>query len=212
MNCALCTGRRSRRHCPAVAGEICAVCCGESREITLSCPLDCEWLAGAREHERPVPVDAAALPNQDIRIEEGQLSRHQGLLAHLSQTLLSAALSRPGTVDLDAREALDALIKGLRTRQSGIVYSAAPGNALAANLFHALETAAEQYRSAEHRESGMTLTRDADLLALLVFLQRVAIDHNNGRPRSRAFLSVLYLNYPAEPTTATSSDSSLLLP
>jgi hypothetical protein len=37
----------------------------------------------------------------------------------------------------------------------------------------------------------MSKTRDADVLGMLVFLERVELDRNNGRPRGRAFLDLL---------------------
>ena len=55
MNCAICETRRPRRYCPGVRGEICAICCGTAREVTVDCPLDCPYLRGspqAREAAR----------------------------------------------------------------------------------------------------------------------------------------------------------------
>ena len=37
----------------------------------------------------------------------------------------------------------------------------------------------------------MTKTRDADVLVVLAFLQRLEIDRNNGRKRGRTFIDVL---------------------
>ena len=68
--CKICESRRAKRFCPAVHGEICSLCCGREREVTLHCPLDCEYLQEARKHERPVDVNPEEFPNMDIRIEE----------------------------------------------------------------------------------------------------------------------------------------------
>jgi hypothetical protein len=40
--CAAC-GRSGRRQCPALAGQICSVCCGTQRGSTLSCPPSCPF-------------------------------------------------------------------------------------------------------------------------------------------------------------------------
>ena len=57
MSCAICGIRKERRFCPAVHGRICPQCCGENREVTLDCPLDCHYLRQAREHEKPRSAD-----------------------------------------------------------------------------------------------------------------------------------------------------------
>ena len=40
--------------------------------------------------------------------------------------------------------------------------------------------------------------RDADLLGVLVFLQRLELQHNNGRRRGRAFFDFLRATFPAD--------------
>src|SRR6185436_14797272 len=54
--CPLCGARRARRGCPALAKEICAVCCGTKRLVQIQCPSDCTWLASAREHPAAIVV------------------------------------------------------------------------------------------------------------------------------------------------------------
>src|SRR5215212_6262711 len=68
MACAICETRRPRRFCPGVRGDICSVCCGTEREVTVDCPFECEYLQQSRHHEKPAPLDSPALPNQDIRV------------------------------------------------------------------------------------------------------------------------------------------------
>ena len=46
--CPPCGARRARRGCPALADQICAVCCGTKRLVQIECPADCAWLG-----ERP---------------------------------------------------------------------------------------------------------------------------------------------------------------
>ena len=57
-------------------------------------------------------------------------------------------------------------------------------------------------RRDEPRRLGMTRTRDADVLGILVYFQHFEIDRNNGRPRGRAFLDALRAFYPAPPGSA----------
>lgn len=211
MVCAICQTRRPRRNCPGVHGDICTICCGTEREVTVSCPLDCEYLRDARKHERPGPIDTEQMPNKDIRVSEELLESNQELLEFLSRTLARAALDTPGAVDSDIRDALAALIRTSRTLQTGIYYQTLPENALAAKIFRTVEDAAAKFRQQETERLGMTRTRDADLLGLLVFLERLELDRNNGRPRGRAFVDLLRGLQPESLEGASDSSPIVLL-
>src|SRR5438270_311540 len=50
--CKICQKRRARRFCPAVSGDICSICCGTEREVSLTCPLSCEYLQEAHKREK----------------------------------------------------------------------------------------------------------------------------------------------------------------
>jgi hypothetical protein len=113
------------------------------------------------------------------------------LVVGAAKSLMLAAFDTPGAVDGDVRDALDALIRTARTLQSGVYYESRPVNALANRIFSATQTGLEEFRKDEHEELGMSRTRDADVLGVLVFLQRLALDRDNGRPRGRAFLDSL---------------------
>lgn len=179
--------------------------------MTVSCPLDCEYLRDARKHEKAPPLDADQLPNRDVRVSEELLENNAELLELLSRALAKAALETPGAVDKDLRDALAALIRTYRTLQSGIYYQTLPENALAAKIFRAVEDAVGEFRQQETQRLGMSKTRNADLLGLLVFLERLELDRNNGRVRGRAFLDVLRGLQPESPDVASDS-SPLVLP
>lgn len=189
--CRLCEKRRPRRYCPGVRGEICSQCCGAEREVTVECPFDCEYLAEARRHEKLPELSPAEIPNGDIRVTEGFLRDHEELLMVASRALFDAAMQIPGAIDLDVREALEALIKTYRTLQSGLVYESRPANPMAAGIQQLFERQVREYRDAATQRAGMNVIRDTDVLGVLVFLQRMEIQHNNGRRRGRAFLDLL---------------------
>jgi len=67
MECAICQTRRPRRFCPGVRGEICSLCCGAEREVTVDCPLDCEFLREARRHEKAPEPNAIPLKSRNAR-------------------------------------------------------------------------------------------------------------------------------------------------
>jgi hypothetical protein len=214
MACAICGTRRPRRFCPGVRGDICSVCCGTEREVTVSCPLDCEYLLEARKHDKPVPLSAEQIPNLDIKLPESLIDRNELLLVFLASRVAKAELETPNAVDSDAREALEALVRTYRTLESGVLYESVPTNPLAANIFRRVQDEVAEFRQQETKHLGGTRTRDADVLACLVFLQRLELDRNNGRPRGRAFLSALMEFYGEAPSSDLSPPeaSPLILP
>ena len=189
--CIICETRRPRRHCPGLRAEICSLCCGTSREVTVDCPLDCTYLQEARRHERMPELDREKLPNPDVKITEQFLESNAGLFNFLSAAVLRQALAVPGVIDSDVREALDALARTYRTLQSGLVYETRPANLLAAGLQDRLREELSDFLKGAKENSGMETIRDADVLGILVMLQRLAFSHDNGRPRGRAFIDYL---------------------
>jgi hypothetical protein len=196
-----------------VRGDICTQCCGTEREVTVDCPLDCEYLVESRKHEKPHPPEGEP-PYKDIDVSENLLRRNEALLAFLSSNVVGAALNTPGVVDFDVREALDGLVRTYRTLQSGVYYESRPSNPLAAAVFSAVQEALADYRKEEQKALGMTRTRDADVLGLLVFLLYFERDRNNGRRRGRAFIDALrgFASYPESRSSAGGEGSSLVLP
>jgi hypothetical protein len=212
MACAICETRRPRRFCPGVRGDICSLCCGVEREVTVSCPLDCEYLQDARKHEKPAPLDENQVPNRDIRVTERFLEEHQDLLMFLGGAVFSGAMETDGAVDFDVREALDALVRTYRTLQSGVYYETLPPNPLAASVCRSVQNAMTEARRQETERLGLSKTRDADVLGSLVFLQRLEYDRNNGRKRGRAFLDFLRGIYTPESADADAAPPSLIVP
>jgi len=71
--CVYCHGRKGKRDCPALAGKICAACCGEHRRVDIHCPDDCAYL-GAHEgyqQERMLDRVPRAWMGRLVRYEEG---------------------------------------------------------------------------------------------------------------------------------------------
>src|ERR1051326_2282871 len=101
MACAICETRRPRRFCPGVRGEICSICCGTEREVTVDCPLDCEYLQEAHRHEKSQPLDVASLPNRDVEISEEFLTENEDFLIALGSALSATAVHASETIDFD---------------------------------------------------------------------------------------------------------------
>ncbi len=210
MTCTLCHVRRARRACPGVGGDICSVCCGTEREQTIGCPLDCPYLREARSHEKPEPIDPKDIPHHDIPVDEPFLQRNEILLAAVMHAVAEAGLGTAGAVDADVREALDSLVRTYRTRESGLYYETRPSNLIAAAVLERIQKGIEDFRQELAKRSGMETLRDADILGVLVFLESVEYQLDNGRKRGRAFLDVLREQSAAPAPEAPGS--SLVLP
>src|SRR5437879_5128 len=128
MVCKICETRRPKRACPAVGGDICSLCCGREREVTLNCPLDCPYLQEARKHERTADANPQEFPNQDIRVTDTFIRENETLLIAVGRAVLQAGLETPGAVDSDVAEAVAALIRTYRTLESGLYYETRPDN------------------------------------------------------------------------------------
>jgi hypothetical protein len=201
MKCRLCETRKPRRYCLGVSADICSICCGDRREVTVDCPLDCQYLAEARLHEKLVEINPEEIPNRDIRVSEEFLREHEPLLIFLGAKILEAALATSGAVDSDVREAFDSLIRTHRTLQSGLYYETKPANLVAAGIHQKIQEGVEILRK-ELAEKGAPALRDAEILGTLVFLQHLALTRNNGRPRGRTFISYLLAHFPHKPQSA----------
>jgi hypothetical protein len=164
--------------------------------VTVNCPIDCEYLREARLHEKPAPLPNE-YPNKDIRLTDEFLSSHEGLLMILSISLAAGCQAKPEVIDNDVREALEALIRTYRTIESGLVYEAKPVNPLAAFIYEKLQHSVADFQK-RSEAAGSRAFRDAEILGVLVFLQRMEIHHNNGRPKGRAFISFLRGGFPAK--------------
>jgi hypothetical protein len=72
----------------------------------------------------------------------------------------------------------------------------------------------KEYRELEQKQLGYTRLRDSDILRTLVFLLRMALARTSGRPRSRAFLDFLFLQFPeqASPIAAADEGSRIIVP
>ena len=213
MACAICQTRRPRRFCPGVGGDICTLCCGAEREVSIDCPLDCEYLREAHKREKSqFPTANDLLPNSDLRVSRTVIEENYEYLDFLSRTLGKVAVRNPKIVDYDIREALEALVRTYRTLQSGLVYESVPQNPLAAGICLAIDSAIEEFRRAEAKRLGIHKNRDRITLGFLVFLQHFEISYNNGRRRGRAFLDALlyYYSVGTKPDAAGASPLILL--
>ena len=209
MVCPLCEKRKAKRDCPAKGTKICSICCGSEREVTIDCPFECRYLQESRQREYKGNLDPKDFPSKEIRIDQRFLREHAELLNVCGRSLLEGASETPGVVDRDTQEALEALVRTYKTLDSGLYYESRPASSLAQRVADHLQEKVRKFREEQTRQTGMTQTSDNDVLRILVFLQRMALDRDNARPRGKAFLDFLRLHFPNREQT---SQGSLIIP
>ena len=213
MSCAICETRKEKRFCPAVHGKICPQCCGTEREVSLDCPSSCVYLRQAREHERPrsaEEMDAAALfPH--VEVPRPLIYQREPLVAGLTYAIIKSARADRSLNDRDAIGAVTALVRKYETLVGSGLHlqeqtASLPQQAIAAEMQKMLD----EYRQMEAQHAGYSSLRDSEVLAVLVFIVRMAHGRTSGRPKSRAFLDFLAARFPEkEPAGA---GSSLIIP
>ena len=196
--CKRCGQRRARRACPALEADICTICCGTEREVSISCPLDCEYLKEAHRREKALPVEETEAVEPGMELTEEFLQRHKELLLLTAYSLVQAAMRTPGAVDTDALEALEALIKTHRTSQSGLIYETRAENSVAAAVQRAFSESLAGFKKMMGERDAQGEPRDRDVLGILIFLRRFGLQNMNGRPRGRMFIDLLRHMTPAE--------------
>lgn len=194
--CKLCNKRRATRSCLAVNDLICAICCGEQRETTLLCPLDCPFLREARKHEKPIEIPMDAISDADIDVSEDFIRDHEQLLLFCIFSLLQASLQTQGAVDTDALEALAALIQTYRTAQSGLVYETRPNNRIAAEIQQKVRDSIKEFELERVKANPLSRSSDTNVFKMLVFLHRIGQQNLNGRSKGRMYIDLLRTSAP----------------
>src|SRR3972149_1753565 len=134
-SCPICAKRRGKRHCPGLARSrwaaktetICAQCCGEQREATIDCPLDCPYLLAAHRYEAERPTAAPAeLAFPQVALDRDFLDEQQRFIAALALFFCRFAAEQKDVRDADLLAALDSLARGYQTLESGLYYEQPP--------------------------------------------------------------------------------------
>ncbi len=218
MSCAICEIRKEKRFCPAVHARICSQCCGEQREVTLDCPLDCPYLLQAREHEKPRSadqIDPAGLFLQ-IEVSDQFMYEKEHLLMGLTYALAKAARADRSLHDQDLIAALAVLATSYERRvNSGLHYEQPLTSDSQRRAAVEVEAMVKEYREAEQKHAGYSSLRDSDLLKALVFLLRLAHGRTSGRPKSRAFVEFLFSQFPGKESAVLApqeAGSRIILP
>lgn len=124
MRCPLCGVQKGKRSCPALQQTICPVCCGTKRQVSIRCPEDCSYLAGARLNP---PVVVARQRERDFEFALPLLAklpdRAMQLFFVFAQAIRrSSHAALPSLIDSDVVQACQAFASTLETAARGIIY------------------------------------------------------------------------------------------
>ena len=146
MTCRLCQKRPTKRACPALGEQICAVCCATKRLVEISCTEDCRYLEAAQRHpaaviKRQIDRDLAILMSTI-----GPLSEQQLQLFFLLQSMVLSykpdGLAR--LTDADVSQASAALAASLETSSKGVIFEESAASVPAEGLRRALKPMLEE--------------------------------------------------------------------
>jgi len=211
LSCPICNHRKVKRFCPARGENICAVCCGTEREVTIDCPADCPHLVASRKYdEGRRQVDWSKVPFADVRIPFEFAQSHTPLLMALISSIWEYARDRRQVVDTDAIAALQALAETYRTLSSGLYYEKPPDYLYGRELYQVLKAALEEFKQVETQRHGLATTRNSEIRDALTFLTQLGAARTNGRPKGRAFLDLIRAQLGPEASARPASNIVLL--
>lgn len=198
MSCPICEKRPPKRFCPAKGENICAICCGRQREVTIDCPLDCSYLIAAHryEAEHRKPPSADEYPFKDVEFSVDFVYERWPLITGIATAILSFQALHKELHDAHVFTALERLADTYRTLGTGIYYERPPEAPLPLALYGEVGRLLQDFRKAEAGQTGFTSVKDLEVFRLLVFLLRMDKSETNGRPRSRAFIEFLRARFP----------------
>jgi hypothetical protein len=213
MSCPICEKRPPRRFCLAKGENICTVCCGREREVTVDCPLDCSYLIAAHryEAENRKPMSADDVPYRDVFVPHDFVYEYWPVVSGIAAVILNLQRERRDLRDSDAMSAIEALAETYRTLNSGIYFERPPEIPDARALYGAINQFLQECRKEDSPRAGFPALKDSDVFHLLVFLLRLAKQEANTRPRSRAFLGFLRQRFPL-PAQAQKDAPRIIVP
>ena len=211
MTCPICHKRKVKRFCPARGDNICAVCCGTEREVTIDCPADCPHLVASRKYdEGRRQVDWSNIPFSDVHISNEFAQSHAVLLMTLISSIWGYAREHRQVVDTDAIGALQALAESYRTLTSGLYYEKPPDYLYQRELYQVLKTTLEEFQRIQAQRQGLVTLRNSDLRDSLIYLTQLGALRANGRPKGRAFLDLIRSQVAPQDSAQTGSNIVLL--
>ncbi len=207
--CPLCSHRQGKRYCPAVAEQICTVCCGTKREIEIDCPSSCSYLKASRTYESEKPIPDPQVGAKVHNYDERFVQRHQPILDALTNSVLEERMASPWLVDNDVIEVFRSLSVTMKTLSSGIYYESLPQTPVRLSLFRRLKSVLDEFMKPDPGAARNAL-KVTEAIEVLDFLTLVAQANSSVRPKSRRYLDWLGERFGVLPPAVQSS--GIILP
>ena len=204
--CPLCSNRKSKRACPSLGEQICAVCCGTKRNVEIQCPSDCIYLRSSHTNPPAVVQRQRERDFQFILPLLGGLSERQREIAMLIQWFLRT--NRPNELswtDVEIEQAAKATAETFETSSRGIVYEHRAASLIAERLSTDLKEMIDS-----KRKDGARIT-DTDTATALRFIETASRDARHsleGNDKAYSFLLNRLLGSETENAERTSPKSS----
>jgi hypothetical protein len=210
MRCLLCGQRKGKRHCPAKNAPICAQCCGEKRILEIDCPESCGYLQVGRERE--AGQEGLRHYRASDPFEQEKRARVLGefgfVISDLQTTIASERKSSRDFSDADVAEALDCLLKTLRTENNGVIYETTSNNLGAEGLRRQLSTRIHSLRYPKENDHPRLHLKDA--IECLEVLRAVVASHLEAGPSSPRFVDFLVRSVPRSGRIGPSQPSIII--
>jgi hypothetical protein len=158
------------------------------------------YLQQARQHEKPRPFEELVQEDllREVEVNQQFYYEHEPLIAGLLFAVARVAYGDRAVRDRDVIQGMTALARSYETRvNSGLVYQEQTANIVHQALAAEIQKMIAEYREVEARNLGFHQLKDGDVLRALVFIIRMGHSRTNGRPRSRAFIDQLLVQFPA---------------
>ena len=185
--CPLCSGRPGKRYCPAIAKQICAVCCGTKREIEIDCPSSCSYLKASRSYESEKPIPDPEVAAKVHNFGERFVEQYHPILDAVTASILEERMASAWLVDNDVIEVFKSLKATMRTLSSGIYYESLPETPVRLSLFRCLKSIFDE-RMKPDPGGARNALKVTEAMEVLDFLILVAQANSSVRPKTRRYL------------------------
>jgi len=196
--CHICNKRPGKRKCPAVAGDICAVCCARERMIELACPDTCGYLISAREHSKTREGEIISKQFGEMGIIFKPDRTHMTLGIAIDEAIIET--QRKTYNDLDDEEILAAIenaIKNMETAGTGLIYEHKDGSKRIQELSQGMRTHLDEVVAKFPPENR---PRSTDIIEALKLIGNLVRAHVRSGNDPRAYLRYISLFHPWDET------------
>jgi len=211
MKCVLCERKKAKRFCPARQSTICAPCCGAKRILEIDCPESCGYLKIGRDREAS-QEGARHFRPADVRQQEkwSQLfADFEPVIVGLQTTIADERLAARQLTDADVAQALDCLLKTLRTEERGVFYETTSENLRADALRRQMSLLIESFRQPQKDSEKRIQLGDA--IDCLEMLRSVVGSHLEAGSPGPSFVDFVARYLPRSSRMAAPG-SSIIIP